>query len=280
MADLEQSRAGFHGLLSNSDDESVKTIYENESNAIGTNEVNDFIDLVIQRVESYTDPEGGENLSAAITSSLNQCVLNGDGTLQDNLVQTIQAYRDIVMTFFDIRFITTIQDGDPRPSNHRTDQMMRRSAPAINVDGDIAEHSEMDMENTRLYSNPTRVDQAVATVFNAEMRRHPFSPVKTPYADRIDVIHITHGLPVTQLVGIEELRNQYFHPDFDPRLLHLDPRWYFDTNNLTAGEQRLIRERNLTRHTAWAPSPWQTTTTPATPATPDRMPPRNPNSGI
>jgi hypothetical protein len=267
---VETSRQRFNGTFGDIPDDSIKTLYEHETSAVGVNEIADFVRIIIDRVIDKTTDTHLNSMSDEIIYALNDMLLNVDTSeIYQRLTNKLEYYRVMVMAEFDIRYMSVIQDSDPRPPNHRLSQMIRRAAPAINVDGDIAEHSEMDLENTQLYSNPSGGDTVVERVFHDEMRRHPFKPVATPYMDRLDVIHITHGLPVTQLVGLDDLRNQYFHPDFDPRLLHLDPRWYFDTNHLTSAERNLMRQRGLSRNPDWAPSPW---TPPVTTSTPTPAP--------
>lgn len=272
---VETNRQRFSGIFGDSTDDSVKTLYEHETSAVGVSEIEDFIRIIINRVIDKTSDNLPMSIRENMTITLNDMLLSENtDNINQRLISQLEFYRDMVMAEFDIRYMSMIQDSDPRPPNHRTKQMFRRAAPAINIDGDIAEHSEMDLENTRLFTNPRGGDGEAQQSFDDEMHRYTsFGAVDTPYKDRIDVIHITHGLPVTQLVGLDELRNQYFHPDFDPRLLHLDPRWYFDTNNLTGVERQLIRQRGLARGADWAPSPWQPTT-PAVPpaATPPPAP--------
>jgi hypothetical protein len=132
-----------------------------------------------------------------------------------------------VAAMFDVRnVVSTQQMAQSRPANYRVRQLFDRMAPHLAVDGDTYPYSEADEEHIRLVATPAGMDDETNPGFRQALRGYDnFEWVPTGDPNRIDAVHIVHGLPLLQLSSMPELYRQYMSGGFDRHALHVQPSW-------------------------------------------------------
>lgn len=222
-------------------DTDASTLYDLETGAIGPEHLEEFwqatsylLDLDVQ--------QGGERRVDQIMRRLFDGIaqphdaLNGliDAEVQTALVGDAEL-RALVQAAFDVRNVVQIQQrAANRPPNHRVNQVMNRLAPHAAVDGDTYYYSEANQEPIQLITALPPAPPDGNSPGNAERQREyetalrnytQFRSIEADDLDRVDAVHIAHGIPVAYLNSIPQLYLQYSGNEFDRRMLHLDPRW-------------------------------------------------------
>lgn len=128
---------------------------------------------------------------------------------------------------YDMRNVVEIQHGlGHRPPNHRVDQWLQRLSPYAAVDGDTFPHTEANEEHIRLAGTTNSTEDEDNRVFRAAMKGYSeFEWVATGDRDRVDAVHVVHGLPLDRLRSIPEMYKHYIGGEFDRASLHLDTQW-------------------------------------------------------
>ncbi|HYF63812.1 MAG TPA: tubulin-like doman-containing protein [Herpetosiphonaceae bacterium] len=221
-------------------DRETSTYYDLETGVFGPELVEEFWGQTVGAL----DPALRERIGAMAYALAGEALENQ--TLLDGLVEQLTATPDLrrrVERAFDLQHVVAYQHRTKhRPTNHRIDQFFQRLGPHAAVDGDTYPYTEANQEPTQLMTVPDLVsggDGASEALRRALRNHNQFQQIQITEADRMDAVHIVHGLPVGQLTSIPELYRQYHGGDpqsnGDPPLvsksgfakttLHLNPLW-------------------------------------------------------
>ena len=265
---LESMMADIDPLQRNQDPETA-TYYDLETGAMGTDYIGAYEDRINELLSEPVSAEETDSwwnwlynaVHAALlplddTSALSSdTALQGAAAIQIAIEQILRddleldPLRRRLQEEFDIRHVVYVQHGEnPRPPNHRVNQLMQRVSPFESVDGDIHQYSEGDQEHTRVIGTPHEMSEETGNVgraFRASLRGYSqFETRKMGDPDRIDACHVVHGLPLRQISSMPELYRQYNGTDFTKATLHVDPSWvsFPEVYTPSAGEQASGRQ--------------------------------------
>lgn len=123
----------------------------------------------------------------------------------------------------------------PRPNN-RANQLHARAALHADIDREMHNFAGANPEPLRMVS-AYRPSDDVDKDFELTLREHgDFKPVNSQDRDRMDACYILHGIPGSQIRGLETLYHAYWGDDavlqhkhlvgaFDARRFHLNRSW-------------------------------------------------------
>jgi len=233
-------------------DSETSTLYDLETGAVGPEHLDAFWQASKALLDQDAQQAGGRRIATMMLNLFERLVQphNALDGLIDDAAQRVLAYdddlRQRVDAAFDVRNVIQAQQrAAHRPPNHRVNQAMDRLAPHAAVDGDTYYYSEANQEQTQLITvlppappdkgAPDNADRQRA--YEEALRNYTqFRTVESDDRDRVDAVHIVHGIPVAYLSSIPDLYRQYSGTEFDRRMLHLDPRWPTALNPLHPDE--------------------------------------------
>ncbi|HKP52038.1 MAG TPA: tubulin-like doman-containing protein [Chloroflexia bacterium] len=244
-------------------DRETNTYYDLETGAVAF----EHLPNLMERARQALDEKAQEMLVQRIYEQLQgqvsaQNVVATDFTqLVRHALQSIPGLQERVYEQFSLKNLVHLQRrSETRQPNDRVDQLFGRLGPHAAVDGDTHDYHEGVQEHIHIASVPYYVRNGadgagVATGDGASQRSgngvedvaftqalksyKEFTTVHGTESERIDLLHLMHGLPVSQLSSIPDLYAQYMGPteappgqtldemqanrEFTPRLLHLNP---------------------------------------------------------
>jgi hypothetical protein len=131
-------------------------------------------------------------------------------------------------------------------------QLFESTRPHVIVDGDTHGYQASQQDQILLVTRPPRpgnqssqssadasaedgvldpvIEQEYEKAFEHILDGHSeFESVEGNDLDRVDAVHVIHGLPVGQISSIPSMRRQYDNPQFRKRTLHIDPKYADET---------------------------------------------------
>lgn len=256
--------------------------YDLETSALGRYDAELVIDGINHAIERVVS-ENGDALTKSKyqtnadlykqIASLDVTAGVDSKTFRDGLRQ-YDGYRDLVDTIVEAIDIRDIYGSRldrkagraPRPSQ-RGDQLHRNSAPHADLDRETINFAGANPEPVRLVTMHQGKDGG-SEDFLQSLREHgDFAPVAAADPDRIDACVIVHGIPASNIRGLDRLYHAYWgdasrhehangNMEFDPERLHLHMDWaidfdeiYVDRNDQNAeSHKRVLRQQQAARN--------------------------------
>ena len=239
-SEAEQIARSLDPLRRNSHRES-NTYYDLETGAISSTQLDDFWNAVgavmLEASEDDVEATGITRLDMVLNEFRNLFFSDVDHSFSSaeagevlGFAEDLLVSNDSINTIhaaYDMRNVVEIQHGSGHhPPNHRVDQWLQRLSPYAAVDGDTFPHTEANEEHIRLAGTTNSTEDEDNRVFRAAMKGYSeFEWVATGDRDRVDAVHVVHGLPLDRLRSIPDMYKHYMGDEFDRLSLHVDPSW-------------------------------------------------------
>jgi hypothetical protein len=269
--DLETSALGRYDaeLIVDSITRALERIGSSSGEVLRNSKQQANVDLYKQIAGNTNAGEGSKTFFARLRQ------YEGYRGLVDGVIEAIDI-RDIYGSRLDRK-----NNRPPRPSQ-RGDQLHRKSSTHADLDRENNNFAGANPEPVRLVSI-YRGKEGASEDFRQSLREHgDFAPVSSADPDRIDSCVIMHGIPASNIRGLDRLYHAYWgdasrhefpngHMEFDPERLHLHMDWAIDFDEIfvdrgdinAESHKTVLRQQRAARNGGGTPPP------PSTPASPD-----------